>query len=233
MQQAKLASLGHLTASIAHEIRNPLGAISYAAQLLSENNNLEETEHRMTEIIHQHSNRINHIIEDILKISRGTPAIMEKIDLKLWLDNFIEDFCLSNQASSDCFDLELDLKNLTILFDPGHLTQIMTNLCTNARTHGNANKPLHIKVYKNHKYAMNIEIADEGPGIDQQTLDQIFEPFFTTSHQGSGLGLYIVDQLCELNDSTVSVRQNAYDGTSFIIHPRTPLAHRNQQVSNL
>jgi two-component system sensor histidine kinase PilS (NtrC family) len=232
MQQAKLASLGHLTASIAHEIRNPLGAISYAAQLLSENSDLEESEHRMTEIIYQHSDRINHIIEDILEISRGTPAAIEKIDLRKWLDNFIEEFCLSNQATSDYFDLQLNPGDSTTLFDPGHLAQIMTNLCTNARTHGDANKPLHIKVYSDYKYPMNIEIADEGPGIDHQTLDQIFEPFFTTSHQGSGLGLYIVNQLCELNDATVVARQNAYDGTSFIIRPRTPLSHQNQQVAN-
>ncbi|MCH6566413.1 MAG: ATP-binding protein, partial [Proteobacteria bacterium] len=233
MQQAKLASLGHLTASIAHEIRNPLGAISYAAQLLSENSNLEDTEHRMTEIIHQHSNRINHIIEDILEISRGTPAVMGKIELREWLDNFIGDFCLSNQASTDSFDLDLGADNSSILFDSGHLTQIMTNLCTNARTHGDADNPLHIKVYTDHKYAMNIEIADEGPGIDQKTLDKVFEPFFTTSHQGSGLGLYIVSQLCELNDATISARQNVYKGSSFIIHPRIPLSHSVQQATGL
>ncbi len=228
MQQAKLASLGHLTASIAHEIRNPLGAISYAAQLLSENSELEEAEHRMTEIIHQHSDRINHIIEDILEISRGTPAAQGKIVLEVWLDKFIGDFCLSNQATRDCFDLEITAKNHYILFDSGHLTQIMTNLCTNARIHGNINKPLHIKVYSNHAYRMNIEVADEGPGIDQQTLDKIFDPFFTTSHQGSGLGLYIVNQLCELNDATISARQNSYNGSSFIIHPRIPISHQIQ-----
>ena len=75
---------------------------------------------------------------------------------------------------------------------------------------------------------MNIEVADEGPGIDQQTLDKIFEPFFTTSHQGSGLGLYIVDQLCELNDATISARQNSYNGSSFIIRPRIPISHQIQ-----
>ena len=231
MQQAKLASLGHLTASIAHEIRNPLGAISYAAQLLSENSDLAETEHRMTEIIHQHSDRINHIIEDILEISRGTPAAIEKIDLREWLVKFIDNFCLSNQAASSDFDLQLNPENLAALFDSGHLTQIMTNLCVNARTHGDANKPIHIKVYADHIHPVNIEIADEGPGIDQQILDQVFEPFFTTSHQGSGLGLYIVDQLCELNDATISARRSAYDGSSFIIHPRIPSFHQNQSIS--
>jgi two-component system sensor histidine kinase PilS (NtrC family) len=233
MQQAKLASLGHLTASIAHEIRNPLGAISHAAQLLSENKDLAETEHRMTAIIHQHSDRINHIIEDILKISRGTPATIEKINIREWLVKFVENFCLTNQAAADDFDLQLNPEISTVQFDSGHLTQIMTNLCVNARTHGDANKPLHILVYTDHIHPMNIEIADEGPGINQQTLDQIFEPFFTTSHKGSGLGLYIVDQLCELNDATIKAQQNAYDGTSFIIRPRIPTFHQDQSISKL
>jgi two-component system sensor histidine kinase PilS (NtrC family) len=228
MQQAKLASLGHLTASIAHEIRNPLGAISYAAQLLSENSDLAETEHRMTEIIHQHSDRINHIIEDILEISRGTPAALEEIDLGEWLGKFIEGFSLSNQTSADWFDLDISVENNSILFDAGHLTQIMTNLCTNAQIHGDNNKSLHIKVYSDQAYPINIEIADQGPGIDQQTLDKIFEPFFTTSHKGSGLGLYIVDQLCELNDATISAQQNEYNGSSFIIHPRISFPQKNQ-----
>ncbi len=222
MQQAKLASLGHLTASIAHEIRNPLGAISYAAQLLSENPDLAETEIRMTEIIHQHSQRINHIIEDILKISRGSPTAMEPIDLQNWLDSFILDFSLSNQTSEDCFKLDINTNQTAVLFDPGHLNQIMTNLCSNARNHGDAAKPIHVKIDTDQLNRLSIEIADEGPGIDLDDIDNIFEPFFTTSHHGSGLGLYIVSQLCELNNATISVSKNLYNGTSFIIQPSLP-----------
>ena len=219
MQQAKLASLGHLTASIAHEIRNPLGAISYAAQLLSENEELAETDHRMTEIIHQHTQRINHIIEDILQISRGSPTAMEPLDLHLWLGKFVAEFCLSNQARNDCFELEAESDQVFILFDPNHLNRVMTNLCANAIDHGISDKPVHIKVYFDHNVKLNIEIADEGPGIDQENRDKIFEPFFTTSHKGSGLGLYIVSQLCELNNTAISVHRNLYNGTSFILQP--------------
>ena len=219
MQQAKLASLGHLTASIAHEIRNPLGAISYAAQLLSENEELAETDHRMTEIIHQHTQRINHIIEDILQISRGSPTAMEPVDLHLWLEKFVSEFCLSNQAGKDCFELDIESGQVHILFDPNHLNRVMTNLCTNAIDHGVSNRPVHIKVFFDHNLKLTIEIADEGPGIKQENLDQIFEPFFTTSHKGSGLGLYIVNQLCELNNAAISVHKNLYNGTSFIILP--------------
>jgi len=222
MQQAKLASLGHLTASIAHEIRNPLGAISYAAQLLSENQGLADTEHRMTEIIHQHTLRINHIIEDILQISRGSPTAMEEIELLPWMDKFVADFCMTDQAGKDCIELDLPDKQSEILFDPGHLNQIMTNLCSNARSHGTADRPVHIKIYIHPLRVLNIEIADEGPGIDRENMDKIFEPFFTTSHQGSGLGLYIVSQLCELNNAAISVHKNLYNGTSFIIQPSLP-----------
>jgi len=220
MQQAKLASLGHLTASIAHEIRNPLGAISYAAQLLSENSKLEKADHRMTEIIHQHSDRINHIIEDILRISRGGETVTGTIDLKQWLPKFIDNYCLSEHATADDLVLDLGPKNhesLLIRFDAGHLTQIMTNLVNNAQTHGSKDKPVHIKVSTNVNHRMKIEVADEGQGIDSKNLDKIFEPFYTTNHKGSGLGLYIVNQLCELNDASISVKQNSNQGSSFII----------------
>ena len=217
MQQAKLASLGHLTASIAHEIRNPLSAISHAAQLLSESKDLDDTEHRMTEIIHQHSNRINHIIEDILKLSRGGQTAKEYIRLDQWLQKFAEEYCLSNQAKAGCLDLDIQLANATTWFDAGHLNQIMTNLCNNAKIHGNSDKPTHIRLFTDQNQAANIEIADEGPGIDQQSLDKIFEPFYTTSHKGSGLGLYIVNQLCDLNNATIDIHKNSYNGTSFTI----------------
>jgi len=222
MQQAKMASLGHLTASIAHEIRNPLGAISYAAQLLKENDDLLEADQRMIEIINQHTLRINHIIEDILQISRGSPTAQESIDLATWLPKFIDDFCQSGFAEPDWLELEIELDTPGIQFDSGHLTQILTNLCTNARLHGDAEKSVKIKVYANQNYLLCLEVADQGPGIEADILDKIFEPFYTTSHQGSGLGLYIVGQLCELNNATISVSINQYNGTSFILRIGTP-----------
>jgi len=220
MQQAKLASLGHLTASIAHEIRNPLGAISYAAQLLTENSELAESDQRMTEIIHQHSDRINHIIEDILQISRGELNVMGEINLQEWLPKFIDDFCLSDHATADRFEINTDqspMDKATIRFDPGHLNQIMTNLCNNALIHGKNGNLIHIKVYRMQSHSLTIEIADEGPGIRLEDMDKIFEPFYTTNHKGSGLGLYIVNQLCDLNNASISVKQNNNGGTSFII----------------
>ncbi len=217
MQQAKLASLGHLTASIAHEIRNPLGAISYAAELLNENKNIERSEQRMVEIINQHTSRINHIIEDILNISRGSATVRETIELEKWLPQFINEYCQAGHAQADSFDLEIEVENSWILFDSGHLTQILTNLCNNALMHGKKEASIIIRVFEDLNGSLEIEVADRGPGIDSGDLDKIFEPFYTTSHEGSGLGLYIVAQLCELNNAVISAQTNRFNGTSFIL----------------
>ena len=217
MQQAKLASLGHLTASIAHEIRNPLGAISYAAELLNENEELSEADVRMIEIINQHTLRINNIIEDILEISRSSPTVKEQVNLERWLPSFIDDFCQSGLVQPESFELEIEVDHPVMQFDTGHLAQILTNLCTNAVVHGDGDAPITIRVFKTEAYPLCIEVADRGPGVNAEILDQIFEPFYTTSHEGSGLGLYICGQLCELNNAFITARANQYNGTSFIL----------------
>jgi two-component system sensor histidine kinase PilS (NtrC family) len=229
MRQARLASLGHLTASIAHEIRNPLGAISYAAELLKEGNRFDEADQRMVEIINQHTLRINHIIEDILNISRGNETARTHIDLKNWLPTFIDDFCQSGLTTTDRFLLNFESEQTALLFDTGHLNQILTNLCTNACVHGDPDKPITIRVFVDPVFTLCIEIADQGPGISDDILDQVFEPFYTTSHQGSGLGLYIVAQLCELNNASISAGLNQHNGASFILHMTSTTTDTDKQ----
>jgi two-component system sensor histidine kinase PilS (NtrC family) len=221
MRQARLASLGHLTASIAHEIRNPLGAISYAAELLDEGERFGEADKRMVDIINQHTRRINHIIEDILNISRGSTTVRERIDLASWLATFVEGFSQSGMATAESFVIAIETSAPQLMFDNGHLNQILTNLCTNACVHGDTDKPIKLRVFRDPENALCIEVADQGPGISGEVLEQIFEPFYTTSHQGSGLGLYIVSQLCELNSASISARLNQQNGTSFILRTDT------------
>ena len=151
MQQAKLASLGQLTANIAHEIRNPLAAISHAAQLLAENENLPKSDRRLNEIIQQHSKRINHIIEDILQISRGNMASRQSIHLQSWITGFLDSFCLSGEACKEDFCLQLESADLHIEFDKGHLERILTNLCNNAKIHGNTDQHSHPWFQQHHQ----------------------------------------------------------------------------------
>ena len=163
------------------------------------------------------NNRINNIIEDILQISRGRVTAHDRIELNSWIRQFLESFCLSGEACKEDFLLQLESEELFIQFDKGHLERVLTNLCTNAKIHGNAELPVYIKIYQTEGHSICIEVADQGSGIATRELDKIFEPFYTTSHKGSGLGLYIVSQLCELNDSKIRVESNQFGGASFIL----------------
>jgi two-component system sensor histidine kinase PilS (NtrC family) len=204
VQQSKLVSLGRLTASIAHEIRNPLGAISHAGQLLSENPLLSEQDKRLTEIIHNHSVRVNHIIEDILQLSRRTDSRREKINLQSWLDKYIKNFALENAVNIDAFQPAYSSESLAAFIDPGHLKQIMDNMCRNALKYG---KPeagqVQIRIFTQQQSSC-IEVIDNGAAISREHQSHLFEPFFTTSSTGTGLGLYISKELAELNQAKLS-----------------------------
>lgn len=204
LQQSKLASLGQLTASIAHEIRNPLGAISHAGQLLSETPNLLAQDQRLIEIIQTHSKRVNHIIEDILRLSKRASSTREKIQLQSWLENYIANFIAEFSVNSETFTLSHAGDALCAFMDSNHLKQIMDNLCQNALKYG---KPelsailIHLQAIQ---HDVCIEIIDNGSGISLENIDHLFEPFYTTSQTGTGLGLYISKELAELNQAKLS-----------------------------
>jgi two-component system sensor histidine kinase PilS (NtrC family) len=204
LQQSKLASLGQLTASIAHEIRNPLGAISHAGQLLSEIPYLSDQDKRLTEIIQTHSSRVNHIIEDILKLSRRSSSSREKIQLKAWLENYLLNFRLEHSVSSETFQLSDGNDGLCAFMDSNHLKQIMDNLCLNALKYGKPELGTILLQLLNNQQDVCIEVIDRGPGISSENIHHLFEPFFTTSASGTGLGLYISKELAELNQAKLS-----------------------------
>ncbi len=203
LQASKLASLGRLTASIAHEIRNPLSAISHAGQLLSEASGLKPEDLRLTHIIQTHCLRVNNIIEDILKLSRRNPSQKRKISLDEWLPNYVRDQNLY-QGKNETFKLMILQSALNVYIDPGHLKQILDNLCSNALKYGQPERgPIFIEANRSGDN-IAIRLMDNGPGIDQTNLPHLFEPFFTTSRQGTGLGLYISRELAELNQAELS-----------------------------
>ncbi|MDD2737930.1 MAG: ATP-binding protein [Methylomonas lenta] len=201
LQQSKLASLGRLTASIAHEIRNPLSAISHAGQLLSEAPELKPEDLRLTGIIQNHCQRVNNIIEDILKLSRRNPSQKQRIVLDQWLPAYVQE---QNSYNKDAFILVFKQTGLNAYVDAGHLKQILDNLCANALKYG---KPESGQIGIEADRLANglcIRVIDNGPGIDSEGLMHLFEPFFTTSRQGTGLGLYISRELAELNQAELS-----------------------------
>jgi two-component system sensor histidine kinase PilS (NtrC family) len=204
VQESKLASLGRLTASIAHEIRNPLSAIHHAAQLLAESQTLAPQDLRLLDILQKHCRRVDEIINNVLELSRRQAACRKRLVLNSWL----EQFCLEFQEAKlrqNLFDLKLEAKPLSALVDASQLKQILSNLCENALKHGMPKGgKITLKLFL-HPLMQKpcIEVIDRGSGIPQELRPNIFEPFFTTSPTGTGLGLYIARELAQLNQASL------------------------------
>ena len=218
-QQLQLAALGRLTASIAHEIRNPLGAISHAGQLLAESPNLDSADLRLTQIIADHSKRMNTIIENIMQLGRGNQSYPQLVELHKYLENFINDFVSGGEATQDDFLVNIQQDQLEIRFDPSHLQQILTNLCENGIRH-TTDKTLQPKIEFHCGILDNtnrpfIDIIDHGSGIPTEVAAHIFEPFYTTAETGSGLGLYISRELAECNQAHLTYLTNDTQGSTF------------------
>jgi len=229
-QQLKLASLGRLTASIAHEIRNPLGAISHAGQLLAETEHLDKADRRLTEIIHTHSKRVNTIIENIVQLSRRQPAQPEELELKSWLENFLQDCGHDNQLDADKIDMAINPDNLLIRFDSSQLQQVLSNLCQNGLRHGSQPGPAQLLLkagISTDNQKPYLDVIDNGPGVAIDAVNNLFEPFFTTANEGTGLGLYIARELCESNQAHLDYLDIPDSGACFRITFADP---RRQQV---
>jgi two-component system sensor histidine kinase PilS (NtrC family) len=221
-QQMKLASLGRLTASIAHEIRNPLGAISHAEQLLEESSNLNSADRRLADIIRTNSERVNEIIENVLQISRRQPSRSEEIVLSDWLQRFIQDFRGNRPLTDQNLTLDIQPSDIHVFADASQLHQIMTILCDNAVCHfqGPGNE---LRIQINGRAVPGAEgylldVLDNGPGIAADSLRQIFEPFFTTHNKGSGLGLFIARELCEANRLGLEYAARPEGGSCFRVN---------------
>jgi len=201
-QQLKLASLGRLTGSIAHEVRNPLSAINHAAELLAESPSITGEDKQLTEIIGRHSRRVNQIIENVMQLSRRQAPQAQALDLCLWTEQFLQDY---RRESPDEYGISLRLPGNPVYarFDPDQMTQVATNLCNNAVRHSHKATGDYfaflIVRYNEQRECAQMDFVDIGPGVAKEHKDKIFEPFFTTEPTGAGLGLYIARELCESN----------------------------------
>ncbi len=205
-QQMKLASLGRLTASIAHEIRNPLGAISHAGQLLGESTALPPADQRLAQIIQNHTQRVNVIIENILQLSRRDHFAPQSIALIPWLDKFVDEFTTDNDLPADSIQI-IGHSSLTIVMDPSQLHQVINNIASNALRYCVRTQSPWIKLLAGviaERETPYLDIIDNGPGIPAHFQANIFEPFFTTENTGTGLGLYISKELCAINKAKLA-----------------------------
>ena len=203
-QQMKLVALGRLTASIAHEIRNPLSSIGHAAELLEEDQGLSDTEMRLIEIIRGNVGRLDRIVQEILYLNRRDRSQPESIDAAAYLANFAKEFCATEKVADDCLDVQVRTAQ-RLWFDRQHLDQVLWNIARNAWRHGRQ-RTGSIRILVSPSVApgrLVIDVIDDGPGVTHETQAHLFEPFFTTEAHGTGLGLYIARELCEGNGARI------------------------------
>jgi len=200
-QQLKLAALGRLTANIAHEIRNPLSAISHAAELLDEDHRGIDRG-RLTRIIHDNALRLERLVSDVLQLNRRDRAAADRVALAAWLAAFVEDFSANESVPPGRIALEAP-RDAAAEFDREHLRQVLWNLLRNALRHAREG-PASVRIVLN-AYGDQVELSviDDGPGVTRAMRGQLFEPFFTTEAKGTGLGLYLARELCAANRATL------------------------------
>jgi two-component system sensor histidine kinase PilS (NtrC family) len=230
-EELTLTTLGRLSASIAHEIRNPLAAIHHAGQLLEESPEIPEADQQLVNIIVNHCVRMNDIVENVLALSRRERSRPESIELSMWLSRFADEFRSNQFNSQHNVALVTGGRLLYALADPRQLHQVVSALIQNALTYGRLpDQSAQVKLTVRTLEAGGppvIEVMDRGPGVPASVAASIFEPFFTTSEFGSGLGLYIARQLCEANQATLDYVSLAGGGSCFRITLARPQVLRS------
>jgi two-component system sensor histidine kinase PilS (NtrC family) len=196
-QQLKLAALGRLTANIAHEIRNPLAAISHAAELLGEEKRAED-QARLTHIIHDNTQRLERLVADVLQLNRRDRISTERVRLGPWLQAFVGEFIANETVAPDRIALEAS-RDAWVEFDREHLRQVLWNLLRNAVRYARP-EPRAVRItLVGVADQVELNVIDNGPGVPLESHGELFEPFFTTDSKGTGLGLYLARELCAAN----------------------------------
>jgi two-component system sensor histidine kinase PilS (NtrC family) len=210
------SSLAKLSGSIAHEIRNPLAAVSHAAQLMGESDGIPEADLRLLSIIRNQARRMNGIVENILQLSRREKSRPELFELTSWLRDLHAEFSHSISAQEVEPGLVMPADDILVLW------KLLENAVEHAGNEGaEAEITLRMDPEAETGYCV-ISVEDNGAGISADHIGNVFEPFYTTRRQGSGLGLYIARQLCEANQAELTVDSTPGWKTRF--HIRAPLA---------
>ncbi|HEX4025924.1 MAG TPA: ATP-binding protein [Steroidobacteraceae bacterium] len=221
VQQTKLAALGRLSASIAHEIRNPVGAISHAAQLLAESPALGGEDRRLTQIMQANSTRVSGIIDNVLQLSRRESPRPETLSLARWTRRFRDEFCATVQLPPARLQIDPASEDIEVRIDGSQLHQIVWNLCHNGMVHAlprASSAPIELRHGRlggiGRPY---LQVADRGPGIDPADIERVFEPFFTRAQRGTGLGLFLARELAQANRATLLYEPREGGGSVFRI----------------
>jgi two-component system sensor histidine kinase PilS (NtrC family) len=203
-QQIKLAALGRLTANIAHEVRNPLSSISYAAELMQEEL-VDTNQQKLLKVVLDNTHRINQIVEDVMQLNKRDRAQPELFDLAEKLRTLIEEFNAAERIDASLVVLSA-MPDVKIPFDVGHFHQVLWNLCRNALRYCSKSPGSVVLAVGVVNDQLMLSVQDDGAGVPAEQQGKLFEPFFTTTPDGTGLGLYVAKELCEANGARLEYR---------------------------
>jgi two-component system, NtrC family, sensor histidine kinase PilS len=218
VQQSKLAALGRLSASIAHEIRNPVGAMSHAGQLLAESPHLRAEDQRLTQIIRSNAERVSGIIDNVQRLARRQEAHLERLPLGAWIDEFRQEFCQTMQWPPARLKVSSASPALEVRVDPDQLRQILWNLCENALKHAiGESVEQSVEILYGRMTGSErpfLEVADRGAGVASEHADRMFEPFYSGGG-GTGLGLFLARELAQANGAALLYEPRPGGGSIF------------------
>ena len=220
-QRIKLAALGRLSAGIAHEIRNPLAAISSAGELLGEDFTENVEASKLLDVINRQTRRIDKIVNDVLALSRPSEPASGEVELSTWMPQAVEQYQETHPGKVRI--ISFDGPPVIVRFSGAHLQQVLFNLWNNAFEHGGEDLTVYAKWTVDDARQVQLKVSDYGAGIPEQIRETLFEPFFTTATNGTGLGLYLAREMCENNNARLELYTEDPEGTHFLIRFSRPV----------
>jgi signal transduction histidine kinase len=216
IQQKALAEVGHFALTVAHEVKNPLGIIKGALDILKKEDIDHEVKSTMIEYVDDEIRRLNRLIQDFLDFSRPRKPVFEKVELNSLMKELLQRLRLEWEEKGIYIDTDVSEEKCLSQADPDMLSQALLNVIKNACEACDGDGRVSVKSSISH-YNWITQIADTGKGMDKETQEKALEPFYTTKAQGTGLGLAYAARVIEIHGGEISFRENHPKGTIFEI----------------
>ncbi|HEY3233687.1 MAG TPA: ATP-binding protein [Polyangiaceae bacterium] len=223
-QAERMAALGQLAAGLAHEIRNPLGSIAGSIQLLKSGKGLSEEDRRLCEIVEREAGRLNDLITDMMDLSRQRAPTFTSVDAAALVREVVELASKSGRAASDVAVIFSGPEHAWVRADDAQLRQLVWNLVRNAVQASTAGDEVEVSVrIDGQPESVELNVKDQGIGIDEEAKKRLFDAFFTTRSKGTGVGLAVVKRIADEHGFGIDVESAQGRGAEFRVHLGPPL----------